>query len=142
MGKILPSIQTARDTINPSFDMTISQMQELYHDSNGDGYSLLSNAFVFGYQQGYRAAQAEYKKATPLCTCQKKKDTAVPNYRVDLLEVESIVCYAHQLCDGLYPASCQMDDKQFVQASAGALHMLSIALDKAHSILVNMPLDN
>jgi len=62
-------------------------------------------------------------------------------YRDDLIEVGSIVCHAKMLCEGLYPGTCQMDDKQFAEASAGALRMLGVALDKANELLTNIPLD-
>lgn len=55
-----------------------------------------------------------------------------------VLEIESIVCYASMLCEGMYPANGQMEEKQYMEVAAGAFYMLNVALEKAHGIINDM----
>lgn len=43
------------------YDMDIEDMKKIYNSSN-DGFSLISNAFTFGYIQGMKAQKAKDRK--------------------------------------------------------------------------------
>lgn len=58
---VMKKIQETRRGINPYYDMTIEDMQKIYDGSN-DGFSLIANAFVFGYIQGMKAQKAKDRK--------------------------------------------------------------------------------
>lgn len=47
--------------INPHYDATIGAFQQLY-GTYTDLFDLVSATFVYGYAQGHKAAQAEYRK--------------------------------------------------------------------------------
>lgn len=47
--------------INPYYDMDIEDMEKIYNNSN-DGFSLIANAFTFGYIQGMKAQKAKDRK--------------------------------------------------------------------------------
>lgn len=47
--------------INPRYDATVGAFRELYN-AYTDLFDLVSAAFVYGYAQGHKAAQAEYRK--------------------------------------------------------------------------------
>lgn len=58
---VMKKIQETGGGINPYYDMNIEDMEKIYNNSN-DGFSLISNAFVFGYLQGMKAQKAKDKK--------------------------------------------------------------------------------
>lgn len=58
---VMKKIQEMRGKINIYYDMDIEDMIEIYNSSN-DGFSLVSNAFVFGYIQGMKAQKAKDRK--------------------------------------------------------------------------------
>lgn len=58
---VMKKIQETRGGINPYYDMDIEDMKKIYNNSN-DGFSLISNAFVFGYIQGMKAQKAKDRK--------------------------------------------------------------------------------
>lgn len=58
---VMKKIQEARGGINSYYDMDIEDMKKIYNRSN-DGFSLISNAFTFGYIQGMKAQKAKDKK--------------------------------------------------------------------------------
>ena len=58
---VMKKIQETRGGINPYYDMDIEDMEKIYNNSN-DGFSLISNAFVFGYLQGMKAQKAKDRK--------------------------------------------------------------------------------
>lgn len=58
---VMKKIQEMREGINPYYDMDIEDMQKIYNSSN-DSFSLISNAFVFGYLQGMKAQKAKGRK--------------------------------------------------------------------------------
>lgn len=51
---VMKKIQEMRGKINIYYDMDIEDMEKIYISSN-DGFSLISNAFTFGYFQGMKA---------------------------------------------------------------------------------------
>lgn len=57
---VMKKIQEARG-INSYYDMDIEDMKKIYNSSN-DGFSLISNAFTFGYIQGMKAQKAKDRK--------------------------------------------------------------------------------
>lgn len=58
---VMKKIQETREGINPYYDMDIEDMEKIYNNSN-DGFSLISNAFTFGYLQGMKAQKAKDRK--------------------------------------------------------------------------------
>ena len=58
---VMKKIQEMREKINIYYDMDIEDMEKIYISSN-DGFSLISNAFTFGYFQGMKAQKAKDRK--------------------------------------------------------------------------------
>lgn len=58
---VMKKIQEARGGINYYYDMDIEDMKKIYISSNDD-FSLISNAFTFGYIQGMKAQKAKDRK--------------------------------------------------------------------------------
>lgn len=58
---VMKKIQEMRGKINIYYDMDIEDMEKIYISSN-DGFSLISNAFTFGYFQGMEAQKAKDRK--------------------------------------------------------------------------------
>lgn len=58
---VMKKIQEMMGKINIYYDMDIEDMEKIYNSSN-DGFSLISNAFTFGYFQGMKAQKAKDKK--------------------------------------------------------------------------------
>lgn len=58
---VMKKIQEMRGKINIYYDMDIEDMEKNYISSN-DGFSLISNAFTFGYFQGMKAQKAKDRK--------------------------------------------------------------------------------
>lgn len=58
---VMKKIKEARGGINSYYDMDIEDMGKIYNSSN-DGFSLISNAFTFGYIQGMKAQKAKDRK--------------------------------------------------------------------------------
>ena len=58
---VMKKIQEMRGKINIYYDMDMEDMEKIYNSSN-DGFSLISNAFTFGYFQGMKAQKAKDRK--------------------------------------------------------------------------------
>lgn len=58
---VMKKIQKMRSKINIYYDMDIEDMEKIYNSSS-DGFSLISNAFTFGYFQGMKAQKAKDRK--------------------------------------------------------------------------------
>lgn len=58
---VMKKIQEMKRGINPYYDMDIEDMEKIYNNSN-DRFSLISNAFTFGYMQGMKAQKAKDRK--------------------------------------------------------------------------------
>lgn len=58
---VMKKIQEMKGKINIYYDMDIEDMEIIYNSSN-DGFSLISNAFTFGYIQGMKAQKAKGRK--------------------------------------------------------------------------------
>lgn len=58
---VMKKIQEMRGKINIYYDMDIEDMEKIYNSSN-DGFSLISNAFTFGYFQGMKAQKKKDRK--------------------------------------------------------------------------------
>ena len=58
---VMKKIQEMRGKINIYYDMDMEDMEKIYNSSN-DGFSLISNAFTFGYFQGMKAQNAKDRK--------------------------------------------------------------------------------
>ena len=58
---VMKKIQEMRGKINIYYDMDIEDMEKIYISSN-DSFSLISNAFTFGYFQGMKAQKAKDRK--------------------------------------------------------------------------------
>lgn len=58
---VMKKIQEMRGKINIYYDMDIEDMEKIYISSN-DVFSLISNAFTFGYFQGMKAQKAKDRK--------------------------------------------------------------------------------
>ena len=58
---VMKKIQEMRGGINPYYDMDIEDMEKIYNNSN-NGFSLIANAFAFGYIQGMKAQKAKDRK--------------------------------------------------------------------------------
>lgn len=58
---VMKKIQEMRGKINIYYDMDIEDMEKIYISPN-DGFSLISNAFTFGYIQGMKAQKAKDRK--------------------------------------------------------------------------------
>lgn len=58
---VMKKIQEMRGKINIYYDMDIEDMEKIYISSN-DGFSLISNAFTFGYIQGMKVQKAKDRK--------------------------------------------------------------------------------
>ena len=54
-----------------------------------------------------------------------------------LLEVETLVCKALMLCEGMSDASCQMGDRQYGETSAGAFWLVAFALERVHELMTD-----
>ena len=57
---VMKKIQEMRGKINIYYDMDIEDMEKIYNSSN-DGFSLISNAFTFGYFQAQKAKDKKKK---------------------------------------------------------------------------------
>ena len=55
-------IKSVRGTINPYYDMTSSNVRELYDAYPNQPFELICSSFKFGYLQGMKAARAEMKR--------------------------------------------------------------------------------
>ena len=58
---VMKKIQEMRGKINIYYDMDIEDLGKIYNSSS-DGFSLISNAFTFGYIQGMKAQKAKDRK--------------------------------------------------------------------------------
>ena len=58
---VMKKIQEARGGINSYYDMDIEDMGKI-SDNSHDRFSLISNAFTFGYIQGMKAQKAKDRK--------------------------------------------------------------------------------
>lgn len=58
---VMKKIQEMRGKINIYYDMDIEDMEKIYISSN-DGFSLISNAFTFGYFQGMESPEGKRQK--------------------------------------------------------------------------------
>lgn len=58
---VMKKIQEMRGKINIYYDMDIEDMEKI-SDNSHDGFSLISNAFTFGYIQGMKAQKAKDRK--------------------------------------------------------------------------------
>lgn len=58
---VMKKIQEAKGGINSYYDMDIEDMEKISDNSN-DRFSLISNAFTFGYIQGMKAQKAKDRK--------------------------------------------------------------------------------
>lgn len=58
---VMKKIKEAKGGINSYYDLDIEDMEKIYNSSN-DGFSLISNAFTFGYIQGMKAQKAKDRK--------------------------------------------------------------------------------
>lgn len=58
---VMKKIKEMRGGINTYYDMDIEDMEKIFNSSN-DGFSLISNAFTFGYFQGMKAQKAKDRK--------------------------------------------------------------------------------
>lgn len=58
---VMKKIQEMRGKINIYYDMDIEDMGKIYNSSS-DVFSLISNAFTFGYIQGMKAQKAKDRK--------------------------------------------------------------------------------
>lgn len=58
---VMKKIKEARGGINSYYDLDIEDTEKIYNSSN-DGFSLISNAFTFGYIQGMKAQKAKDRK--------------------------------------------------------------------------------
>lgn len=45
--------------INPRYDMTVSDVQNIYENAHGDTFEMITSAFVFGYAQGTKAEKSD-----------------------------------------------------------------------------------
>ena len=54
-------IKMSNGTINTKYDMCIENIQEI-KDNSQDDIELICNGFRFGYMQGMKAAQAEFRQ--------------------------------------------------------------------------------
>ena len=61
MGNILQKIEAAKGKIDPRFDMSIKQVDEI-HQNSSDAITAICNAFTFGYAQGTRASKLTLTK--------------------------------------------------------------------------------
>lgn len=52
-----------------------------------------------------------------------------------LLEAEGLICKALMLCEGMDGANCQMGDKQYISAAAGAFSLMALALNGVHDLI-------
>lgn len=60
MAKIntLKTIEVTRGNINACYDMTISDIDNIYNKNLGiNKYGMIADAFVFGYAQGLKATK-------------------------------------------------------------------------------------
>lgn len=58
---VMKKIQEMRGKINIYYDMDIEDMEKI-SDNSHDRFSLISNAFTFGYFQGMKAQKAKDRK--------------------------------------------------------------------------------
>ena len=58
---VMKKIQEMRGNISPYYDMDIKDMEKISNNSH-DRFSLISNAFAFGYIQGMKAQKAKDRK--------------------------------------------------------------------------------
>ncbi len=58
---VMKKIKEARGEVNYYYDMDIEDMEKISNNSH-DRFSLISNAFIFGYIQGMKAQKAKDKK--------------------------------------------------------------------------------
>lgn len=58
---VMKKIQEMRGKINIYYDMDVEDMEKISNNSH-DRFSLISNAFTFGYIQGMKAQKAKDRK--------------------------------------------------------------------------------
>lgn len=58
---VMKKIQEARGGINSYYDMDVEDMKKISNNSH-DRFSLILNAFTFGYIQGMKAQKAKDRK--------------------------------------------------------------------------------
>ena len=58
---VMKKIQEMKEGINMYYDMDIEDMIQISNSTN-DRFSLISNAFTFGYLQGMKAQKAKDRK--------------------------------------------------------------------------------
>lgn len=75
---VMKKIQEMRGKINIYYDMDVEDMEKIYISSN-DGFSLISNAFTFGYMQGMKAQKAKDRKKK---TTKKRNISQRKNYHI------------------------------------------------------------
>lgn len=60
---VVEKAESMMGKIPSGYQMSMSQIIELYNAFSNDQVSLIINSFQFGYMQGMKAAKAEMKKA-------------------------------------------------------------------------------
>lgn len=60
---VVEKAESMMGKIPSGYQMSMSQIIELYNAFSNDQASLIINSFRFGYMQGMKAAKAEMKKA-------------------------------------------------------------------------------
>lgn len=60
-SNVMERIKESRKRIKNSYDMKLRDICRI-RDCSPDEYSKITNTFVYGYAQGYKAAKAEMKK--------------------------------------------------------------------------------
>lgn len=55
-------VESARDIINPYYDLDYTNISEIYR-TNSSTFSMIGEAFTFGYAQGRKATLSEIRKA-------------------------------------------------------------------------------
>lgn len=58
-----------------------------------------------------------------------------------LLQASSLICKALMLCEGMEYANTQMDDRQYINAAAGAFGLMAFALDQATDLMYEAETD-
>lgn len=59
---VIKKTNTMIGKINPYYDMTSSNVRELYDAYPNQPFELICSSFKFGYLQGMKAARAEMKR--------------------------------------------------------------------------------
>ena len=52
-----------------------------------------------------------------------------------MLEVESLVAYASNVCEGMHPANNQMEERQYNNTASGVFGLMAGALDRAYALM-------